>query len=434
MKNLIPIFLFLVPLICFSQKDNVTGHQLAGNLYAYPYLEKDPPLQTAVPEGYEPFHLEHYGRHGSRWLLGSEDYSVPVRNLERAEKAGKLTPLGVETLEALRFIETQSHGRLGELSDKGALQHQAIGRRMARNYPQIFNREAELTAKSTPVVRCIISMANALEGIQSEVPGIHIDKDASEADMWFMNFDDKSGWKVKDSVSAIVLPPYRHKVLKTNDFLTRLVTDSEFARDSVAPGLMPRIYWVLGNTQSHIGQPWLLEEVFSREELIENWKSGNAGWFIHGGNSALTNGRMPYVQRYLLTRIIERTDSAIVTGTPGANLRYGHDGILVSLITLMEAGGYGESIDSLEELEDSNWRDYALIPMAGNLQLVFYRPVGKGSFKDEDILVKALINEEEVTLPGQPVDGPYYRWKDLRDYYLSKLKNQDFNKIAGAGS
>ena len=110
-------------------------HKLSGNLRAYPYAECEPPTQTPPPAGYTPFHLEHYGRHGSRWLIGENDYLTPVRNLEKAERAGKLTPLGQETLEVLRDIEMQSRGRLGELSDKGALQHQAIGRRMARNYP-----------------------------------------------------------------------------------------------------------------------------------------------------------------------------------------------------------------------------------------------------------------------------------------------------------
>ena len=408
------------PTFAFSQTENMTGHQLAGNLLAYPYIEIAPPPQTSVPDGYIPFHMEHYGRHGSRWLLGDEDYSLPVKNLEKAEKAGKLTPLGIETLNALRKIEQESKGRLGELSDKGAIQHRTIGQRMAQNFPQIFTSEADLTAKSTTVIRCIISMANALEGIQNVAPEVNFDKDASQADMWFMNFDDKPGWKVKDSVSAAVLKPYRDSIMVTETYLSRLVTDPEFARDSVAPGLLPRFYWVLGNTQSHSDQPWLFEDVFSKEELIENWKSGNAGWFVHGGNSILTDYRMPFVQRKLLGRIIERTDSAISTGRPGANLRFGHDGILISIITLMELGIYGDEINSLEDLENSEWRDYEIIPMAGNLQLVFYRP--EGDFTPDDILVKAMINEREVSMPGTPVSGPYYRWSDLRDHYIIKIR------------
>lgn len=411
--------LILVPASLQAQPGNATGYELAGNLLAYPYIEVAPPVLTPAPEGYEPFHMEHYGRHGSRWLLGPEDYAVPVKNLEKAEKAGKLTPLGEKTLKGLREIQKASEGRLGELSDKGAVQHRVIGGRMAKNFPEIFTPEAELTAKATTVIRCIISMANALEGIQNEVPGVHFDKDASQADMWFMNFDDKPAWQVKDSVSSIILSAYKDSLLATESFLSRLVSDADFARDSVRPGLLPRLYWVLGNTQSHSGQPWLFEEVFSRDELVQNWKAGNAGWFLHGGNSRLTNNRMPYVQRKLLGRIIERTDSAISSNKPSANLRFGHDGILVSIITLMELGGYGDEINSFEELENSNWRDYDIIPMAGNLQLVFYR----NKNNPEDILVKALINEKEVTMPGNPVAGPYYNWNELRDYYIKKVNH-----------
>lgn len=422
-KYFLTLFL-LIPFIGWSQPKSATGFELAGNLMAYPYIENEPPVQTPAPDGYVPFHMEHYGRHGSRWLIGPEDYMVPVKNLEKAEKADKLTPLGKKTLKGLRQIQKESKGRLGELSDKGAIQHRTIGKRMALNFPEIFTPDADLTAKSTTVIRCIISMANALEGIQSVVPDVHFEKDASQADMWFMNYDDKPAWQVKDSVAAIVLEPYKQSLNKSgSSYLSRLVTDEKYARDSVEPGLLPRMYWVLGNAQSHSGQPWLFEEVFSRQELEENWKAGNASWFIHGGNTPLTNARMPYVQRNLLKRIIERTDSSILTSKPGANLRFGHDGILVSIITLMELGPYGDEIKSLADLENSNWKDYDIIPMAGNMQLIFYKPEGKDDLSPDDILVKALINEREVSMPGIPVSGPYYRWGDLRNYYQSKLSS-----------
>ena len=35
--------------------------------------------------------------------------------------------------------------------------------------------------------------------------------------------------------------------------------------------------------------------------------------------------------------------------------------------------------------------------------------------------MKALLNENETTLPLTPVSGPYYRWSDFRDYFLKKL-------------
>ncbi len=56
--------------------------------------------------------------------------------------------------------------------------------------------------------------------------------------------------------------------------------------------------------------------------------------------------------------------------------------------------------------------------MASNIQLIFYR---NRDYPD-DILVKAMLNEEEVSLPVAPVTGKYYRWSDLRKYYINKIE------------
>lgn len=390
-------------------------HKLSGNLRAYPYAECEPPAQTPPPSGYEPFHLEHYGRHGSRWLIGENDYKTPVRNLEKAERAGKLTPLGQETLNALRKIEAASHGRLGELSDKGALQHQAIGRRMARTYPQLFTDSSQVDAKATVVIRCILSMLNGLQGIREVAPNVSVKSDASYADMHFMNFDDKEAWPLKDRAMDTELKAYQAKHQLKGNYLDRLVTDRKFAQDSVSPGIMPYLYWVLANTQGHTGQPWLLDKVFTVDEVREAWRGDNGMWVLHCIDSPITERRMPYTQRMLLKNIIESTDTAINSTRPSVNLRYGHDGILINFITLMEVDDLGKEFASIEEAEDAGVRSYDLIPMAGNIQLVFYRN------EEGDVLVKCLLNEEEVRLPATPVSGPYYRWSELRDYYKDKI-------------
>ena len=53
--------------------------------------------------------------------------------------------------------------------------------------------------------------------------------------------------------------------------------------------------------------------------------------------------------------------------------------------------------------------------------MIFYRPVGSTGNRPDDILVKVLLNEHEALLPVKAVDGPYYRWTDLRRYYDQKL-------------
>lgn len=393
--------------------------KLSGNLMAYPFVDEEPPAQTPPPAGFVPFHLEHYGRHGSRWLIGENDYAIPVERLRAAGRHGKLTPLGEEVLRELEKIHEASDKRLGELTDKGAMQHEAIGRRMATLYPEIFAPGANVDAKSTVVIRCILSMFNGVKGIMDVEPAINLTTDASYADMYFMNYNDSPAWKWKDMADTTVVKDYKLHHAPKGNYLSRLVTDEAFARDSVAPGLLPYLYWVLANTQGHSGQEWLLDKVFPLEEAQEIWRQGNAGWIIHSANSELTRHRLPYTQRNLLKNIIESTDTAVVSPRPSANLRYGHDGILVNMVTLMEIDGYGDEINNLEDLENIGWFDYDIIPKAGNLQLVFYRRPGDDN--PANVLVKVLLNETERRLPVPTDMAPYYPWPAVRKYYLDKL-------------
>ena len=64
------------------------------------------------------------------------------------------------------------------------------------------------------------------------------------------------------------------------------------------------------------------------------------------------------------------------------------------------------------------WRNYKIFPMACNIQFVFYRK--KGS---DDILVKVLLNEQEMKLPVESTLAPYYHWKDVKDYWLRTVNS-----------
>lgn len=415
------LMLFIITNTANAETSDSLYRIYSGNLMEYPYSAKEPPAQTPTPQGYTPFHMEHYGRHGSRWLIGKDDYNTPVDRLSKAERAGKLTPLGEKTLEVLRDIQKASDKRLGELSDKGAFQHQVIGKRMATNFPEIFSQGANVDTKSTVVIRCILSMLNGIEGIRSVQPDLNLHSDASQADMYFMNFSDKGARPAKHYADSVYTSPYKKRHKLNSDYLSRLVTDKQFAEDSVAPGLMPYLYWVLANTQSHSGQPFMAPEIFSEDEMRELWLYDNGGWIIHAINTPMSRNRMPFTQRNLLRNMIESADTALLSTKPGANLRYGHDGILINLVTLMDINGLGQEFKTIEEAEEAGVRTYEIIPMAGNLQMIFYRPDNP----KEDWLVKVLLNEREVTLPIPAVSGPYYSWPVLRRHYLDILDSFD---------
>lgn len=397
----------------------VTTHQMAGNYYCYPYMNATPPAQTPPPAGYEPFHMEHYSRHGSRWHIGYKVYDRSYEALEKARKAGKLTPLGDKILKEVTKIREAAQGREGELSDNGAKQHQVIGKRMAENYPQIFNSETNLDARSTVVIRSILSMFNGLKGIQSKVPDIKIRTDASHADMWYMNYDDEEADKARVHADTTVVREFNRRHADKGNYLKKIINDEAYARDSIGSGLFNSLLVTLLNTQSHSDQPWLVDEVFTPEDVRERWLQKNVYWLMQGGNSKYTGNRMPFSQANLLRNIIESADTAMNSTTPSANLRYGHDTIIMPLTALMELDNFGDEMNDLEALDELGFHDYRIVPMAANIQIVFYRK--PGTVGEDDVLVKVLLNEEERTLPIDRMHGPYYKWKDVKEYYLNKI-------------
>ncbi len=400
--------------------DQLESHELAAQYRAYPYTYQAPPALTDTPDGYEPFHIEQYARHGSRWLIDQKDYDLTLAQLEKAERNNVLTPLGKETLAYIRDITGKEKGRREELTDMGALQHQRIGARMVKNFPEVFAPGSNVDAKATIVIRCILSMVNEINSINKLAPGVNMTTDASYADMYYMNFDDTIGSKIKDSIKKNELRTFTKKYPETGAYLKRLISSKKFIKDSIeSKGLERRMWRILSNAQSHIGMPWLTDRVFTKEELLNQWRRSNASWFIDAGISTLTDHKAPFSQRNLLRNIIESADTALTSPKVSANLRFGHDGMVLPLTVLMEINDYAKEINRFEDLENEGWYCQDIVPMAANIQMIFYRP--KGSVNPDDVLVKVLLNENETTLPGEPVTGPYYNWRKLRQYYLDKI-------------
>ena len=127
---------------------------------------------------------------------------------------------------------------------------------------------------------------------------------------------------------------------------------------------------------------------------------------------------MPWLARNLLRNIVETADTALASPRPSASLRFGHDTNLAPLVALMQM----ETIDRPTAVWDSiaeYYQTYRIIPMCGNVQLVFFRKPGS-----TDILVKPLLNEREVHLSNVSTDmWPYYHWTDLRRVWMRTVES-----------
>lgn len=372
---------------------------------------------TKAPKGYEPFYLSHYGRHGSRWLLDDRDYSDVISTLKKADDAGVLTSLGRETLAKLERFYPTTIKRLGDLTTVGERQHHGIGKRMTQNFPEIFCGDAYIDARSTVVIRCILSMTAECEEFAAFNPNVKIHNDVSEAFQPYLNqlWDGKvaqsgrKGWDVRGHYKETLTHPER--------LCSTLFSDTAYVNKNVrAKSFMRHLFDVAANMQSH-DTDIELYSLFTEDECYDQWKIRNIDWYIGYGPSPVSDGNMPYSQRNLLRNFIETADTVVDSKTfNGATLRFGHEVCVMPLACLMELDSCGRAVSDLDKL-DEKWVNYRIYPMAANIQLVFYRPK-KGS---GDILVKALLNEKEATLPVKTDIFPYYKWDDLKAYYKDKL-------------
>lgn len=395
-----------------SREDFKRDINLSGSNYlAYPGPQKK---LTPAPKGYHPFYISHYGRHGSRYLIGTNDYDRPYNELRKAQSAGKLTAKGEEVLRKVEKIRNEAWKRDGELTLRGAEQHRGIAKRMYERFPEVFKGNVRVDAKSTIVIRCILSMENALQQLKSMNPSLDIRHDASEHDMWYMNFDDKKLFAQrmpKEAKEAYDAFSKKHQNYEKT--MRRLFNDDTYWRDSLdASWLCDCLFKLASNMQStELRNDISLYDIFDEDQIYDMWQRNNAWWYIAYGPSPLNGATQPYSQRNLLRMIIHEADSCLKLKAPGATLRYGHDTMVMPLTCLLNINGMGKQIADLEQLDDEGWYNYRIFPMACNLQFVFYRKQGS-----DDIIFKLLDNEDEASLPIHTDIAPYYHWADFKAY------------------
>jgi len=411
--------LYLTGLWAQDAQEEIAGNLRlsASNLLAYPGPQRQ---LTPAPEGMAPFYISHYGRHGSRYLANASEYDYPYNVLRHADAQGKLTPFGKDVLRRLTTIRNDALGRLGDLTPLGAEQHRQIARRMTERFPEVFSGNARIDARSTVVIRCVLSMANALQELTLRNPRLQVTQDASHHDMYYMNQNDPVLWQQKTDIEAAA--PFLD-LCKNHDrsasLMARLFNDAEYVNRELNPTRFNYNFFRVASSiqNTELRSKLTLYDAYTDEELYHNWVRDNARFYAGFGAYPLSGGRQPYSQRNLLRKIINEADSCIRFGGPAAHLRFGHETMVLPLVCLLDLNGYGQQIADLEQVARKGWRSYRIFPMAANIQFIFYRR----HTGDQDVVFKVLLNEDEATLPLKTDIAPYYHWNDFRNKYLRLL-------------
>ena len=399
---------------------------------APPYLGTKTPYiapgvrPTPPPAGYSPVFINYVGRHGARFLTKSGPDQAVLHELERADRVHALTPLGVRLLGIVERLCRIEQGQYENITLLGAAEQQAIGERLLEGYPGVFaGRGIEVVVTFKARTR---QSADAFMRPFPDYKGpVHFSRKADSLDALLRFYDLSPGYQrykkspaVKAALDTLDRDPRTAAMAAA--VCGRLFRQGY--RVSEALVFMDNLYDIYSVRYS------LTEEIraagyvpdsvdagiaFDARELDwEDFRS-EAQDFLEKGPGRDPLGIQVKVAAPLLADLVRTTDAA---GTD-AIFRFTHaEAIspLASLLGIPEASVPAKGIYHYRE----HWRAERIIPLSANIQWIVY------SNGRED-LVKILLNEREVRLPIAGVQGPYYRWADLRAYCIKRLE------LGGAG-
>ena len=427
-----------------------------------PYPEPDKSIKyTKAPAGYKPFYISHYGRHGSRYHHSADEYKYVAEAFAKADSANALTPLGKQMNVLAQTLKAEAMPRTGDLTQVGAHQHMGIAKRMAKNFPEVFRDRKAAGKKVAPHVkayastsgRCIVSMAAFIGELRVQFPKIEPELLSGKSYMPFICAFD---WGKLDYSKAPAYLAESDKLWQKVDakpFIKKIFADTAYAAKNVdASALYNKLFEITDlfpgmdsalvasvekATGATVGK---LREIYTPEERVTRWKAQNAWWYSLLGTSPLINkSNGTDFAKPTLQNILDEADTVLAGNEPvAATLRFGHDTGLLPLAALMQLPVASAKVSDLSKLHEQ-WTDFRIIPMAANLQVVFYRkgdasPAPAKAGTSPDVLVKVLYNEIEQTLPvpcgnapaatgaDKPAKqncpaAPYYRWEDFRNFY-----------------
>lgn len=429
-KKICALCLFAFSCMSFAEQQIVAGSKTAYHFDSkYTY--------APAPDGYDAFYIDHIGRHGSRYISKSKYEDIAYQTLLLAENKGQLTHLGKDLLDQIIRITQLNKGHYGALTDLGRQNIRLISQRMLNNYPSVFKgQKIEVISSSSPRAK---ETANIfVEAFHSKYPQINVTQQQEDQQTLLRFFEYspayeefKQSKKVKNAVKLIENMPDSWEM--GYHFLHRIFSD-EFIQKHLDKGLEINENSSIKSMDFVIAVYQLYQELlaFSPQLLAENHVDLNSFFhedektqfnnivtvknYLQIGPAFDANGIQIKIAAPLLWDVLNTADIAIKNNNIDANFRFAHAETVSPLATLLEIEGTATVANPVVQYP-LVWQADKIIPMMANIQWIFY----KSKKVDQPILIKVLLNEQEVHLPVKTEHYPYYYWDDVKQYYLIKL-------------
>ncbi|NUF28403.1 histidine phosphatase family protein [Gilliamella sp. ESL0254] len=436
-RKLFTILLYAFSSISFAQQLMIVGSKTA---YQYDAEHKIIP----APTGYIAFYIDHVGRHGSRYISKPKYEDIAYQILLMAAKKDQLTDLGKDLFkQIIRIAELNKH-HYGELTELGRKDIALISQRMQKNNPTVF-RGNRIDVVSSRSPRAKETAEIFVESFKSKYPDIQVTQQPEDQQILLRFFDYspaydeyKQSKAVKNAVKSVEMASKTEQISEevvkkifTHDFIEKLDNGLEVVDKSSVKtrDFVISIYQLYQELQAF--SPQVLKDnsldfnpYFSNDENAWLNTVVSAKNYLEIGPAFDANGIQIKIAAPLLWDMLNTADIAIENNNIDANLRFAHAETVSPLATLLEIEGTATTADSIFDYY-SVWQADKIIPMGANIQWIFY----KSKQANQPILVKVLLNEREVHLPIKSADYPYYRWSDMKQFYIDKLNKLGLGNI-----
>lgn len=385
--------------------------QCEGSLTPYPRDIHN----VLVPDTLRPVYLSHVGRHGSRYPASATHTLTMRRLLERADSLGTITPLGRELLQLCGEIIETSHNRWGALDELGMSEQRAIASRMFATFPELFT-DGTVNALSSYSPRSMMSMfsfVHQLDRLNNKLTFITTTGRINSDLMRPFDVDEDYLKFRRDKVWEPAYDAYFNANCPTSALKRVLGKDFPYGDDNDARQMAIIEYYVVAGLAAMEMEPQMAR-YFTPAEANALWSCFNLRQYLQ--RTATTVSTVPAdIAAQLVIDIIRKADNALNGTNPAVvNLRFGHAETVMPLVSLLRLPGCYYLTNYFDTVA-THWRDWQVVPMAANLQMIFFRAEKSG-----DIYVRTELNE--VPVPLIPGDKRIYMpWEEARNYLISVI-------------
>lgn len=374
-----------------------------GGYYMYP---TDQPVPTAAPKGYKPFYVSHVSRHGARFALGNTLYEDILEVSRKAHDKGWLTPEGEQFYQEYEAFYPSVAKREGILTGKGQRQLRFIAAQLFQNYPALFRGETHAVAVSTVSHRVIASMFSFLNELTVLDKDFTFEADYSNPYQAYLSPDVIDSSADRNAGREKVVR-FRESQVDAEGILGRWFTQIDSLTKSPY-NFCAALHTLVSSLDNLDGPvPEHMYSLFTAQERYGMWQGRNYRDYQLMGCSPDTQNLRVKAMQVLVKDFVDKAQEDWDSGVQ-LRLRFTHDSTLLPILSYLGVNGMDARVENPLEVEKV-WRNYH-VPMACNLQLVFFR-----SKRNPDILFQLLLNGREATLPlPMAAPGSFYRWEDFK--------------------